>query len=200
MEDLGAVILSVFEDSSDDELEDNNEKQPTLDQEEKEVSSAPPPHFVNTTNNARSIAEPRSVPTFFVKPTSESKCGNCGKVFNTSLRFDNHQKHCNSNSNSSNSRLQQLRTHWAASESLMSGRERCNKCGRVDYPQDDLASHLADRTRHQCRGTLHLLPRFKCLYCSQPRRFTTEQSLRNHINAKHAKEAMDDVTTWQSKL
>ena len=181
--------------SDDALLEDNIRRQPILDQEEKEVSSSPPHKPVNETNNSQSIAEPKNVQTLFVKP----KCGNCGNVFHTSLRFNNHQKHCNSSS-SDNSRLKRLRTNWAQSESLMSERERCDKCERVDYRQEDLAIHQADMTTHQCRGTLHHFPWFQCPYCSQPRRFTTEQSLRKHINAKHAKEAMDDVTMWQSKL
>ena len=181
--------------SDDALLEDNIRRQPILDQEEKEVSSSPPHEPVNETNNSQSIAEPKNVQTLFVKP----KCGNCGNVFHTSLRSNNYQKHCNSSS-SDNSRLKRLRTNWAQSESLMSERERCDKCERVDYRQEDLATHQADMTTHQCRGTLHHFPWFQCPYCSQPRRFTTEQSLRNHINAKHAKEAMDDVTTWQSKL
>ena len=181
--------------SDDALLEDNIRRQPTLDQEEKEVSSSPPHEPVNETNNSQSIAEPKNVQTLFVKP----KCGNCGNVFHTSLRFNNHQKHCNSSS-SDNSRLKRLRTNWAQSESLMSERERCDKCERVDYRQEDLATHQADMTTHQCRGTLHHFPWFQCPYCSQPRRFTTEQSLRKHMNAKHAKEAMDDVKTRQSKL
>ena len=155
--------------SDDALLEDNIRRQPILDQEEKEVSSSPPHEPVNETNNSQSIAEPTYqgtfVQTLFVKPLSEPKCGNCGKVFSTSIRFNHHQKHCRR---------------------------------RLNYRQEDVATHLADRTTHQCRGTLHLLPWFKCPYCSQSRRFTTEQSLSDHINAKHAKEAINDVKTWRS--
>ena len=160
---------------TDDALDDDIRRQSILDQEEKEFNSAPPHKPMNETNNSESIAEPTYqgtyVQTLFVKPLSEPKCGNCGKVFSTSIRFNHHQKHC---------------------------RRRLNQCGRVDYRQEDLATHLADRTTHQCRGTLHLLPWFKCPYCSQLRRFTTEQSLSDHINAKHAKEAINDVKTWRS--
>ena len=98
---------------TDDALEDNIRRQPILDKDEKEVSSSPPHEPVNETNNSQSIAEPKNVQTLFVKP----KCGNCGYVFHTSLRFNNHQKHCNSSS-SDNSRLKRLRTNWAQSESL----------------------------------------------------------------------------------
>ena len=93
--------------------------------EEKEEGSSPPHEPVNETNNSQSIAEPKNVQTLFVKP----KCGNCGNVFHTSLRFNNHQKHCNSCS-SDNSRLKRLRTNWAQSESLRSERERCDSAAR----------------------------------------------------------------------
>ena len=165
-------------------------------------------------NWSQSITEPRSVQRFFVKPTSVSKCGNCGKVFNTSVRFNNHQKHCRSGGGEASQpqpppaprplyrvrrktnprleRLHQLRTNW--SESL-SGRARCDKCGRDNYLQDDLASHQV-----RCQGTLQLLagagargPRFECPYCAQPRMsFPTENAMRRHVATTHAKEALDD--------
>ena len=157
--------------------------------EEKEEGSSPPHEPVNETNNSQSISEPKNVQTLFV--VCEAQVRQLWECVPTSLRFNNHQKHCNSSS-SDNSRLKRLRTNWAE-------RERCDKCERVDYRQEDLATHQADMTTHQCRGTLHHFPWFQCPYCSQPRRFTTDQSLSSHINAQHAKEAMNDVKTWQSE-
>ena len=77
---------------TDDALDDDIRRQPILDQVEKEFNSVPPHKPMNETNNSQSIAEPTYqgtyVQTLFVKPLSEPKCGNCGKVFSTSIRFN----------------------------------------------------------------------------------------------------------------
>ena len=158
-------------------------------------------------------------PKFFIKPTSAYKCGKCGKKFNTSIRFTNHQKHCRAVGpappddtddpsavpkprprvlkvrRKPNPRLEQMKSTWTDS---LCGRERCMKCGRNNYLQDSLEKHMAG-----CQGTLMLGggrgPRFECPYCSAPRKhFPTENAMRRHVGTSHAKEALEDAWDYKS--
>ena len=161
----------------------------------------------------------RPDPKFFIKPTSEYKCRKCGKKFNTSIRFNNHQKHCRAVGpalpddtddpsavpksrprvvkvrRKPNPRMEQLKSTWTDS---LCGRERCMKCGRNNYLQDSLEKHMS-----KCQGTLMLGggrgPRFECPYCSAPRKhFPTENAMRRHVGTSHAKEALEDAWDFKS--
>ena len=158
-------------------------------------------------------------PKFLIKPTSAYRCGRCGKKFNTSIRFNNHQKNCRAVGpappddtddpsavpkprprvlkvrRKPNPRMEQLKSTWTDS---LYGRERCMKCGRNNYIQDSLEKHMS-----KCQGTLLLDggrgPRFECPYCFNPRKhFTTENAMRRHVGTSHAKEALDDAWDFKS--
>ena len=168
---------------------------------------------------SRDESTKRPDPKFFIKPTSEYKCRKCGKKFNTSIRFNNHQKHCRAVGpappddtddpsavpksrprvikvrRKPNPRMEQLKSTWTDS---LCGRERCMKCGRDNYLQDSLEKHMS-----KCQGTLMLGggrgPRFECPYCSAPRKhFPTENSMRRHVGTSHAKEALEDAWDFKS--
>jgi len=147
-------------------------------------------------------------------------CDKCKKGFHTSMRHKNHKKNCvgqkavsivessqvaeqklakaagvhksvKVSSRRRNARFEQLKSNWSE---LLEGRERCGKCGRNNYAQDDLEKH-----KKVCRGTLlDSRSRYICPHCTKPSRvFNTENAMRRHVSTNHAKEAMED--DWDYK-
>jgi len=90
-----------------------------------------------------------------------------------------------------NARFEQLKSNWSE---LMEGRERCGKCGRNNYREDDLEKH-----KRVCRGTLmDRSSRYICPHCTEPSRvFHTENAMRRHVSTNHAKEAMEDEWDYE---
>ena len=99
------------------------------------------------------------------------------------MRYRNHERNC---ARRKNARFEQLKTNWSE---LMEGRERCDKCGRNNYSQDDLVKH-----KRTCRGTLLVNSRkYISPHCTHPSRvFNTENAMRRHVNTNHSKEAMEN--------
>ena len=141
-------------------------------------------------------------------------CEKCNKGFQTNLRHKNHMKNCKGQNKVSeanlpdkkllggkkpipgtlrrkNARFEQLKTNWIV---LLEGRERCEKCGRNNYAQDDIEKH-----KKVCKGTLLASKsRYICPHCSKPSRvFNTELAMRRHVSTNHAKEAMEDDWDYQ---
>ena len=92
-----------------------------------------------------------------------------------------------------NVRVQQLKSNWSDSLEI---RERCNKCGRSNYFEEDLDKHQA-----RCRGTLmNYKSKFECPYCVNPKvLFNTELAMRRHVGTTHAKEALEDGWDFEPK-
>jgi len=146
-------------------------------------------------------------------------CDKCRKGFHTSLRHNNHKSYCGVQKRVSitepssaldsllkkqagsmaskrsgrrrNARFEQLKTNWSE---LLGGRERCGKCGRNNYREDDLEKHL-----RVCRGTLLCsTSQYVCPHCTQPARvFNTDNAMRRHVSTNHAKEAMEEEWDYQ---
>ena len=150
----------------------------------------------------------RSIPQSF-----PFNCVKCKKGFQTDRRHQNHVKNCVGQKVSESSlpnkpmvagsrklipgpsrkniRFEQLKTNWS---DLLGGRERCGKCGRNNYAEDDVEKH-----KRVCQGTLlNNSSRFICPHCTKPSRvFNTENAMRRHVSTNHAKEAMED--DWDYK-
>ena len=170
-----------------------------------------PDSVVNTSQDSDGVVEATPLTYAF-------HCEKCKKGFHTSMRQRNHKKNCVGQKKVSiveeatdrnavpqhqkqavtgrrsgkpqarrkNARFEQLKTNWSE---LMEGRERCGKCGRNNYAQDDIEKH-----KRVCRGTLlDSSSKYICPHCTYPSRvFNTENAMRRHVSTNHAKEAMED--------
>ena len=159
------------------------------------------------------VTQPEDVrtPRSQFKPSNQYQCSKCGKKFNTSTRYSNHRKNCMLSDTvggvqkpvlkhkyikkKPNPRFEELKSNW--SESLLN-KERCGKCGRTNYIQDDLAKHQAT-----CRGTLmNVKAKYVCPYCTDYKHkavFNNEHSMRRHVSTSHPKEAVEDEWDYKAK-
>jgi len=89
--------------------------------------------------------------------------------------------------------VQQVKSNWIGSLEI---RERCKKCGRNNYTEEDIDKHQA-----RCRGTLmNFKSKFECPYCVNPKiLFNTELGMRRHVGTTHAKEALEDEWGFEPK-
>ena len=157
---------------------------------------------------ASSFDEDIDAPDSVVSEAEKKKpfsCSRCQKGFNTSLRYQNHRKHCQGVAGPDRNDNLQVVTkvikpvRYVAAQAGWSDvmtKQRCGKCGRNNYHQESLVRHLPT-----CRGTLmdNNGKRFECFYCQEPKRiFNTENSMRRHVATSHSKEAVEDGWDYAS--